>query len=182
MNTYIALLRGINVSGQKKILMADLKRLFEALGFVSVTTYIQSGNVVFQDALKNTTDLETIVKEGIQKHFGFDVPVLVIKPKDLQLIYKNNPFSEKITNGKVDPKKMFFTFLSKEPESALIKELPVPSDGEEFVIVKKVIYFYAANGYGKTRLNNNFFERKMKCNATTRNLKTVIKMLEISSL
>ena len=69
MTTYIALLRGINVSGHNKIKMVDLKQLFIDIGFLQVTTYIQSGNVVFMSEEKNSDTLENIITEKIKKHF-----------------------------------------------------------------------------------------------------------------
>ncbi len=183
MNTYIALLRGINVSGHKKVKMTDLKTMFEDLGFTSVTTYIQSGNVVFQSKIADTDIISKSIEKGIVTQFGFDVPVLVFTHQTLRSIHRDNPFSEPLKNEEIEDKKMFFTLLSGEPDSLAIKELTATSyDPEEFVITQQVVYFYAANGYGRTKLHNNFFEKKLRCNATTRNLKTVIKLLELSTL
>ena len=80
MKKFIALLRGINVSGQKKIKMSDLKLLFEDLGFQNVETYIQSGNVIFSSKEKSIKKLESKISSGIKSKYGFDVPVLVINP------------------------------------------------------------------------------------------------------
>ncbi len=183
MKTYIALLRGINVSGQKKIKMADLKTMLEGIGFRSVTTYIQSGNVVFESNEENTNILSDLIKKGIEERFGFDVPVLVLTYKILASIYQDNPFSKRIEKEEIEEKKMYFTLLSTPPDPDAIAELTAKDyKAEEFVITKSVVYFYAANGYGRTKLNNNFFEKKLKCSATTRNLKTVTKLLELSKL
>ncbi len=184
MKTYIALLRGINVSGQKKIKMVDLKTMFEDLGFYSVVTYIQSGNVLFESRQEDQEDvLSNLIKKGIEKYFGFDVPVLVLKRDVLESIHTNNPFLKRLENHEIEDKKMYFTLLSGSPDPSAVEELQSNSYGEEeFVITSKVVYFFAVNGYGRTKLNNNFFEKKLKCSATTRNLKTVIKLLELSSL
>ncbi len=183
MNTYIALLRGINVSGQKKILMVDLKNLFETLGFLSITTYIQSGNVIFQSDQADTNNLSDLIKKGIEERFGFDVPVLVLTRDLLLSIFEENPFSERISNGEIEEKKMYFTLVSSAPDKALVKELAIKDYGnEEFVVGQNVVYFFAANGYGRTKLNNNFFEKKLKCKATTRNLKTVSRLIDLSVL
>ncbi len=181
MKTYIALLRGINVGGQKKIIMVELKNMFETLGFLSVTTYIQSGNIVFQSDRMDTNTLSVLIHNEIQKCFGFEVPVLVITPEALNDIYKNNPFLPRLESNEIEDKKMYFTLLSAPPDIEAVKELTANDYGEEeFVVTAKVVYFFAANGYGRTKLNNNFFEKKLKCSATTRNLKTVIKLLELS--
>ncbi|GAA4273015.1 DUF1697 domain-containing protein [Aquimarina gracilis] len=183
MNTYIALLRGINVSGQKMIKMVDLKTMFENLGFVSVKTYIQSGNVVFKSEKEDVKQIGSLIKQGILEIFGYEVPVLVLTHEKLDSIYKENPFLDRIANGEIEEKKMYFTLLSNSPDTTMKKELETTTYGkEEFIITEEVVYFFAAIGYGKTKLNNNFFEKKLKCSATTRNLKTVIKLLELSNL
>ena len=78
MNTYISLLRGINVSGQKKILMAELKALYEDLGFTNVKTYIQSGNVVFEYKETEASTLQEMIFAKINNHYGFEVPNLIL--------------------------------------------------------------------------------------------------------
>ncbi|MBQ4820875.1 DUF1697 domain-containing protein [Aquimarina sp. MMG016] len=183
MKTYIALLRGINVSGQKKIKMIDLKTMFENLGFTSVITYIQSGNVVFQSASQTTGSLSILIHKGIEDRFGFDVPVLVLTRDTLAKIHQNNPYRERLDSGEIEDKKMYFTLLSGESDASAVEELTSTSyEPEEYVITKNAVYFFAANGYGRTKLNNNFFEKKLQCTATTRNLKTVSKLLELSNL
>ncbi|GAA4275556.1 DUF1697 domain-containing protein [Aquimarina mytili] len=183
MKIYIALLRGINVSGQKKIKMIDLKAMLEGLRLTSVTTYIQSGNIVFKSEKKDTQILSDLIKNGISTRFGFDVPVLVLTPEILTNIYEENPFSDGLLSGEIEDKKMYFTLLSNPPDANAVAELMAKDFKEErFEITSKVVYFYAANGYGKTKLTNNFFEKKLKCDATTRNCKTVIKLLELSKL
>ena len=93
MNVYIALLRGINVGGHKKMLMSDLKLLFESLGFENVTTYIQSGNVVFSSAKE--ADLAANISKSIELKYGFIVPVLVKKASELSKIVSKCPFLDK---------------------------------------------------------------------------------------
>ncbi len=182
MKTYIALLRGINVSGQKKIKMADLKLMFENLGFTSVSTYIQSGNVIFKSDKKETEIQRDIIKKEILKQFGFDVPVLILTSEIVTTIHQDNPFNERIEQGEIEDTKMYFTLLASAPDPEAIKTLESDNYGkEEFKITPNVVYFFAANGYGKTKLNNNFFEKKLGCNATTRNFKTIIKLLELSN-
>ncbi|WP_164914122.1 DUF1697 domain-containing protein [Aquimarina sediminis] len=183
MKTYIALLRGINVSGQKVIKMADLKDKLQNIGLTSVTTYIQSGNIIFKYNNDSTKTVSQLIKKEILKQYGFEVPVLVLTPEILVSIYKNNPFAKRLETEELEEKKMFFTLLSDAPDMAAIKELS--SDlykPEEFIITNRVVYFYAANGYARTKLTTNFFEKKLHSIATTRNLKTMIKLLELSDL
>ncbi|GAA3519478.1 DUF1697 domain-containing protein [Aquimarina addita] len=185
MQTYIALLRGINVSGKKKVIMTELKDMFEHLGYIAVVTYIQSGNVVFKAKEETIQLLEEKIHKGIGTRFGYNVPVLVMISTHLQAVYDQNPFLQRIKEGQLDEKKMYFTLLSDIPEVSTIEKLDIrPADGEEYILNKnhKVVYLYAAQGYGKTKLTNNLFEQKLKCNATTRNLKTTVKLLELSFL
>lgn len=182
MNTFIALLRGINVAGQKKIKMAELKEMFEELGYTSVKTYIQSGNVVFQHTLLDHNHHTLIIKKGIQEYFGFDVPVLILTREKLITIYEANPFAERLATGEIAENKMYFTLL-QDMESTEREELPTQLffEPEEFAVTQDVVYLFAAKGYGKTKLSNNFFEKKLRCSATTRNLRTVLKLMEISN-
>ena len=110
MTTYIAILRGINVSGKNKILMQDLIALFESLNFKNVKTYIQSGNVVFDsNSLKN---LETLIQQKIKEQFGFDVPVIVRTVDEITNILKHNPY---LKQKNIELDKLHITFLSERP-------------------------------------------------------------------
>ncbi|WP_103865386.1 DUF1697 domain-containing protein [Aquimarina sp. I32.4] len=182
MTTYIALLRGVNVSGQKTIKMADLRVKLEKLGFTSVKTYIQSGNIIFQYKINDIIALQDLIKKEIIDQFGYDVPVLVLTAEMLLSIYKNNPFIERLKSGEIEEKKMFFTVLQETPDIVVVKELMSNSYEEEYVIIDRTVYLFAVNGYGKSKLNNNFFERKLQSIATTRNLRTVNKLLKLSNL
>ncbi|MBD0830797.1 DUF1697 domain-containing protein [Aestuariibaculum sediminum] len=176
MKTYIALLRGINVSGQNKILMAELRTVLTDAGFVNVKTYIQSGNVVFKTLLHNEKVIAENISKAIFNQFGFEVSVLIITPKDLKLIFETCPFSEE------NKMKSYFMMLFSEPNKELIKEVQLFSTSEEqFIINQNCIYFYGVNGYGKTKFNNNFFERKLKVIATARNYNTMLKLLSLSA-
>src|SRR6476660_3277916 len=93
-NTYIALLRGINVSGHKKIKMPELKAMFENLGFTNVRTYIQSGNVVFESA--TAEDLESKISTKIEVQFGFEVSVICRTSEEMEDVIKRNPYAEMV--------------------------------------------------------------------------------------
>lgn len=176
MKRYIALLRGINVSGQKKIPMAELRALLSKAGLQDVQTYIQSGNVIFKSDEVDVMVLEHNIKKSIMNHFGFEVPIFIKTPEDLKQIFDDCPFFEtKKTNS-------YFTLLYKAPEDNLVKEISKLSyPNEEFVITNSCIYFYCSTGYGKAKYSNNFFERKLKITSTARNYKTMVKLLELSS-
>jgi len=183
MNTYIALLRGINVGGHKKIKMADLKETLTAVGLKNVVTYIQSGNVVFKDASEDMEMLQKKIKDAIKKRFDFEVTVVVITRNMLKDILVKNPFAEKLKNEVIDKKQMYFMVLCNQPDVGAEEALSAISFApEEFVITKSVIYLFAANGYGKTKLTTNFFEKKLKCETTARNLRTMNKLFDLCFL
>lgn len=175
-NTYICFLRGINVSGQKIIKMADLKKHFGEWGLNNVKTYIQSGNIVFTSESSDNFEQELIIKNGIKQDFGFDVEVIVLKSGRLVEILDKCPYLIQ-----ENPKALYFTFLSTSPSINNIKELSNIKDiNDELTIMDNVIYLHCSDGYGKTKLNNNFLEKRLKVSTTTRNLYTVKKMIEIS--
>jgi uncharacterized protein (DUF1697 family) len=176
MTRYIALLRGINVSGKKKIPMANLRQLLTSSGLENVQTYIQSGNVIFESSEANKKTLEIKIHDVIHSHFGFEVPVLILSPEGLKQIFDNCPFpQEKKENS-------HFTMLFTTPEKELVQEASTMAyPNEEFVITDDCIYFYCAIGYGKAKYSNNFFERKLKVTATARNYKTMVKLLSLSA-
>jgi uncharacterized protein (DUF1697 family) len=178
MKTYISILRGINVSGQKLIRMEDLRKSFERLSFSAVTTYIQSGNVVFRAEGRPPTELAGIISGQIMKDAGFEVPVIVLTPADLEEAVNGNPFTQ---DPGMDPGFMHITFLSEEPVAFdPAKVLEKKAEGEEIAFSGKVIYLYCPYGYGRTKLTNTFLEAKLKVTATTRNLKTVKELLKIA--
>lgn len=175
MKTYIALLRGINVGGHKKILMADLRLLFESLGFIDVQTYIQSGNVVFSS--KEDTNLANKIAEAIEAKYGFIVPVLIKKATELSEILSKCPFSDEKL------KKSYFMLLKENPSLERIKiTTDFSHPNEEFHIVEDCVYIYYSVGAGKAKMGVNFFENKLKVKATARNYRTMAKLLELATL
>ena len=174
MTIYISLLRGINVSGQKKIKMADLSVLYESIGLKDVVTYIQSGNVIFKND-RDTQTLKTLLEQNIEQHFSFQVPVEVIPLSEFIVINEQLPFTN--IDLELDGTKVLLTFLSEPPQAELVEKLmSYVKAPEQLVIKEKVIYLHCPNGYGKTKLSNNFIESKLKVRATTRNLKSITKL------
>jgi uncharacterized protein (DUF1697 family) len=173
---YIALLRGINVSGQKKILMADLRKLLSNHGLENVRTYIQSGNVLFKTEKTSKEQLEKQIHNAIKSHYEFDVSVIVKKPEEIKTILDNCPFNEE------KRQKSYFTMLHSLPEKKLAEEVSQKQyPEEEYQIINDCIYFYCATGVGKAKFNTNFFERKLNTTSTTRNYNTMMKLLSLSA-
>lgn len=177
MQTYISLLRGINVSGQKKIKMEDLKKLYESLGFKEVITYIQSGNVIFSDEESDREKLVKKIESGIQKKYGFEVTVFVYIPDNFKKVIENQPFP------KDDIKPLMVTFLDQIPNKENLSKLEVIDvNYEQYQLKGKVMYLYFPNGYGRAKMSNNFLENKLKVRATTRNWRTVNKLWDMTNL
>lgn len=178
METYISILRGINVSGQKKIKMADLKALYEELKFKDVITYIQSGNVIFKvDKKISCTELSGKIEKKIYENYQFDVPVIIRTIAEMKKVLSGNPFQKQ--KG-IDFERLYVTFLADEPKKVELEKVEkLDFTPEKFNIIGKEVYLYCPNGYGRTKLNNNFFENKLKVVATTRNWNTVNKLVEM---
>ncbi len=175
MNKKIAILRGINVGGKRKILMADLKSLCEKLGLKDVKTYIQSGNIIF-DSDKESLELENELEKTIIEKYGFNVPVIVRTDKEFEASIKNNSFFDE----NIDIKRLHLTFLKEKPnEENIEKTKTFNYEPDKFKIYDKDIFIYCAGKYHESKLTNNFFEKKLKVGATTRNWKTVLKLLEL---
>ena len=179
MEKKIAILRGINVGGNKKILMADLKSMFEGLGYSEVLTYIQSGNVIFTSENHITeTEMAEAIEIAIKNKFGFDVPVIVLAAKEIQNTFKNNPFYGATDT---DISKLHMTFLADEPKIELLNKIQaLDFSPDKFDIIGRTVFIYCEGKYHQSKLTNNFFESKLKTSATTRNLKTVKKLCELS--
>lgn len=180
MNTYVSMLRGINVSGQKKIKMDELRVLYDSLGYAEVQSYIQSGNVVFQSAENDTAALEQQIHDAIQDRYGFDVPVQIRTTEQLQTVVDENPF---LSGGRdEDIKFLYVTFLADEPDPSGAAEVRKSIfDHEEFEVVGRRVYIFVPKGFGRAKLNNNLLERKLKVSGTTRNWKTTLKLYDMAT-
>ena len=187
MSIHISLLRGINVSGQKKVNMKELKSLYETLGLKQVSTYIQSGNVVFSCTDKSSVELSALIEAAISKYFGFDVPVLVLSEMALNKALQALPFND--ISVAEQGSQVIFSFLSGDINTEDIVTLNnYLTSGEQLELSinsnvpadTQVIYLHCSNGYGKTKLSNTFLEKKLDVIATSRNLKTVVKLCELA--
>ena len=137
MSSFVSLLRGINVSGQKKVKMAELRAMYEGLGLQNVQSYVQSGNVIFSSDL-SSLELSEQIKSAIQATFGYDVAVFVYDADEWQAIAAGHPFADN------DHKFLYYTFLDAAPQNTEFDDLPLK--GEEYVIEGNVIYTHYANG------------------------------------
>jgi uncharacterized protein (DUF1697 family) len=179
MATYIAILRGINVSGQKKVNMYELKDLFSALNFKNVKTYIQSGNVVFNADTTGLSQISAHIEQKIVEKYGFAVPVLIKTYPEMISIIHHNPF---LNEPDIDTTKLHVTFLYDEPlPSNVDKTNGFHYEPDRFIISGREVYVFCLKGYGRTKLHNNFFESKLKVAATTRNWQTVNELTKMAA-
>ena len=178
MEKYIALLRGINVGGKRKILMADLKKMFSNLGFTDIATYIQSGNVVFSAAIQEDhLKLSAQIEQAISKHYEFEVPVIIRTAKEWKEAMEQNPFLKK---QEVEPERLHLTFLKDLPSKEKLEAiLSYDYSPDQFQIFDKQVFVYCSGKYSDSKLTNGFFETKLKVAASTRNWKTVLILSEL---
>ena len=177
MQTYIAILRGINVSGKNKIIMKELKAALEATDFQNVATYIQSGNVVFAHKADDEKAIEKQITQLIKTTFGLDVPVLVRTVNYIAQANADNPF---LKREGIDVDKLHIAFLAATPTQENIEKLNsynYPPD--EVIVLGTAVYLHCPNGQARTKFHNSFIENKLKVTATGRNLKTVNKLIEM---
>lgn len=179
MPAYIAMLRGINVSGQKVIKMDHLRELCTGLGFRNVETYVQSGNIVFQTQTENPAAVSKRIGETIHHSFGFDTPVIIRDSEQMRNVIANNPF---LREKDIDLSKLHVTFLSETTQKDSLKNLEALSPGpDRFYAAPHEIYLYCPGGYGRTKLSNNAVEKALSVRATTRNWKTANTLFEMVS-
>ena len=177
MTTHLALLRGINVSGHKMIKMEALKKALETVGFQNVVTYIQSGNVFVDTEEENPTKVGFLIKQEISKSFGFDVPVIVIGKEDLQACMERNAFLNEVS---LDLKKLYVSFISSELPQNMITQLNLNFiKPDELQLDGRRIYIKYDTSPAKTRLDNNWIEKKMNVTSTIRNWNTVNTLLKM---
>lgn len=176
MKTYIAFLRAINVGGYRKIKMADLKAMFESLGFKNVNTYIQSGNVVFDAPEEKAEELSGIITQQIEDAFGHDVPVLIREPDTLKLLLEKFPFEEE------EGWKRYIGFLSEKPDPDSAENLETASSNiESFEVFEDNLFVFVDKTTDqKPSFSNGFIEKELGMHATTRNLRTIRKVLELA--
>lgn len=173
---YVFLLRGVNLGGYNKLPMADLRTVLTDRGLEKVSTYIASGNV-FADSALGSEEVALLVRTVILDSFELEIPVLVRTHEELVSVAERNPFGY-IT----DYSKLAITFLETEPDPLSITVLRTANpEPEQFVIDGTTMYAYYPNGFGQTKLTSTLIDRKLKTISTTRNLNTLLKLIELSA-
>ena len=158
--------------------MERLRGSFAAMGFNDVRTYVQSGNVIFEAAANTRDALTRKIEEGIHRDFGFSVVVILRTAKELQKIVKTNPF---LSEEGIEQARLYVTFLATPPIKVALKNLEtLPISPDRFRLIGREIYLHCPDGYGKTKLSNNAFEKRLSVGATSRNWKTTTVLCEMA--
>jgi uncharacterized protein (DUF1697 family) len=171
---YAAFLRGINVGGHHIVKMEELRRIFAALGFENVKTYIQSGNVIFETAETDADFLAEKIERELKQAFGFEVKTMPRTIAEVEEIAARNPFRQPETGAKI-----YVCLLSAAPAADLKDSLAAfENDFEVFRLRNRELYWMIRpHNTRKELFSNNFIEKHLKVAATTRNITTINKML-----
>lgn len=174
--TYVALLRGINVGGKNLLPMKALADIFANAGCSDVRTYIQSGNVIFRAPASVLQGLSNVVSQRIAADFGYRVPVIVRDTPQIARVCGNNPFLKAGEDGKT----LHVVFLADLPGTAAIRALdPDRSPPDAFRVIEREIYLHLPNGAARTKLSAVYFDSKLATTGTQRNWATTCKLLEL---
>ncbi len=176
MHTYIALFRGINVGGKNTLPMKELVSIFERLGASNVKTYIQSGNVVFQSALTDISNLSQKIGIKVKEQYGFEPRIFVMGLAEIERAMKNNPFPE----AESVPSSLHLGFLERAPENPDLEKLEsLRKDSERFCLIGDIFYLHAPEGIGRSKLAASS-EKLLGVPMSNRNWNTVCKLKEMA--
>ena len=167
----VVLLRGVNVGGNRTILMADLRTWLGAAGFTGVQTYIQSGNVVVEHSAR--IDVVAQVRAVIKENSGLDVPIVVRTAGELHGVVASNPYAT------VEPTKLHVSFLPSAPDDAtLAASAQTHWRPEEFTLEGNNVYLHLPNGMGRSVMVPRL---ALIRDATTRNWNTVLALATLAA-
>jgi uncharacterized protein (DUF1697 family) len=174
---YVALLRSVNVAGHGRIAMDELRASFDALGYTDVTTYIQTGNVLFSTASRSESTLAGAIEQRLAEDLGDSPAVLLRSVADLRRVGASSPYAK----AGADKARHHVTFLATVPSKAALQALQFPSSGrDELVVDGKEVYVHTPDGYANTKYTGSFLERRLGVVSTTRNWNTVTKLCELA--
>jgi uncharacterized protein (DUF1697 family) len=159
MASHVALLRGINVGGRNKVPMAELREVVTSLGHTGVTTYIQSGNVLFSTQDTDTAELASALQAAIAASFGIRAAVVVLSRDELARILDGNPYSDE-----PNPKLVHVAFLGAEPSAELLDRISAAEGAaaatgsrDTITAVGNALYLHTPDGYGTSELAQALF-------------------------
>lgn len=174
---YVALLRGINVGGNKKVPMADLKKILEKAGFENVKTLLASGNVIFESSEKKAENVRKIIETTIEKKFGFTVPTIIRTMEEIEKLITSDPFK----GIKVTPEtRLYVTFRGDDTRMLNVDRRMSTFRIPAFHILKVTkseIISYLTVGENRGTVDAmGILEKEFGKNITTRNWNTVMKI------
>jgi uncharacterized protein (DUF1697 family) len=173
-STHIALLRGINVGGRKKVAMAALRDVLEGMGFAAVRSLLQSGNLVFRSALPPDEVLERRLEAAARKSLGLDTEFFVRGVEQWRAIIAANPFP---AEAERDPAHLLLLVLKRAPDAGRVEGLRAAIIGPEVVRAHgREAYVVYPDGIGCSKLTNGLIEEKLGTRVTARNWNTVLKL------
>lgn len=176
MQTWIGLLRGINMAGKNKIKMQELREIIQHPEIHHLQTYIQSGNLIFQTGLQETSQLSSHIRESIHQSHGFAPQTILIKADLFHRLAEENPFPDAIET----PQRFHLFFLERPPTSPDIERMEsVQTPTERFHLTPEVLYLHTPDGFGRSKLSN-ILEKALGVPATARNWNTVNKLREMT--
>ena len=176
MPRYVALLRGINVTGNTMIKMADLKRSFESLGLKNVASYVNSGNLAFDARKISEAGLTRKLEDVIERDFGKRVQVMVREQVSIPKIIASNPYEGEFESHK----EMHVLFLKEklsDEKIALLRDAAPKT--ERFTVKGREIYCHLPMGVADSLIGRGLVEKKLKLPVTARNWRTVQKLAEL---
>jgi len=175
---YIALLRGINVGGNKKVAMSDLRSLAAELGFEEPRTILQSGNLLFRGRAQRTESIERRLDGAIKTTLGTETECFVRTAEEWKAAVASNPFREE---AKSDPGHLLLMALQDPPAAHAVDALRAAIVGRERVEVRgREAYLVYPDGVGRSKLTHSVIEKKLGTRGTARNWNTVTKLLELA--
>jgi uncharacterized protein (DUF1697 family) len=179
MQSYIGLLRAVNLPAHNKVAMQDLRGLLSKLGLRDPRTLLQSGNVVFRSDLSAAATLEHMLEEGSLKHLGLGTEYFVRTSAEWQQIIRKNPFPDAAAR---DPSHLVVTCLKEAPGQAAVAALREAISGREQVRAHgRQLYLVYPDGIGRSRLTMAVVERKLGTRGTGRNWNTVLKLADLAA-
>jgi uncharacterized protein (DUF1697 family) len=176
MKTYICLLRGVNVGGNNRLPMKELRSLLESIGLENVRTYIQSGNIVFRSEEEEVSRLSASISAAIKDSFGFEPLALVLSGEEFDEAITANPYPE----AESEPKTLHLYFLASAPANPDLAALEaLKQENERFLLTDRVFYLHAPDGIGRSKLATKV-EKSLAEPVSARNWRSVTQIKNLS--